>query len=255
VGDRPVWGRIDDPTCAELLLAEGRPHLEDLLSRSNVRLVLLNGAAVVRQVRHTELAHLDEVGKIPLGGIMCQLFVGEGRGISYVGWSTNLQSSFGVSNEFKQRLARQVRELAAGTVSTAPRSAEAPVTVSGLAIDNDGFLRRGIKVSSKREFADLLLHWLQSSRTKTIADVGTYGRTAWIHVDLGSHAAVLNADTKRAAVEAYLERVRRLGPELPWRAIANNRGTINKIIVSDDPAQAAGWYLYLRKPLQQPEQL
>lgn len=60
---------------------------------------------------------------------------------------------------------------------------------------------------------------------------------------------------KGVGVAAYLEHVRRLGPDLPLRAIAGNRGTFNKIVVSDNPADAAGCYLYLGKPLEQPGQL
>ena len=63
---------------------------------------------------------------------------------------------------------------------------------------------------------------------------------------------MLNADTRRAAVAAYLEHVRRSGPELPWRAVASRGGTVSKVVFSDDLAEAAGWYLYLRKPLTQP---
>ena len=37
--------------------------------------------------------------------------------------------------------------------------------------------------------------------------------------------------------------------ELPWQVIANNRGTVNKVVITDSLAEAAGWYLYLRKPL------
>jgi hypothetical protein len=252
----PVWGKLNDRAAAELLLGEGRPHLEILLSRSNVRLVLLNGAAVVGQVSRTGLAQLQEVKQVPIGRTQCRLFAGEGRGISYVGWSTNLQSSFGVSTEFKQLLAREVQVLAAGLVAAqAPRQAKAAVSAPTGMVDDDGFLPHGLKVNGKREFADILLHWHQSSCTKTIGDVGNYGGTAWITVDLGSLQAVLNADTKRAAVATYLEQVGRIGPELPWQVIANNRGTVNKIVVSDDPAEAAGWYLYLRKPLNQPGQL
>jgi hypothetical protein len=110
-------------------------------------------------------------------------------------------------------------------------------------------------VEGKRELADVLLHWQQSSLAKTIGDVRKYGGTAWITVDLGGDIAVLNADTKRVGVAKYLEHVRRFGPELPWRAIANNRGTVNKVVFSDDPAEAVGWYLYLCKPLRQPRQL
>lgn len=252
----PVWGRLGDSASAGLLLAEGRPYLELLLSRSDVHLVLLNGAAVVRQVSRAGLAQLHEVKRIPVGSIVCRLFAGEGRGINYVGWSANLQSSFGISNEFKQRLAQEIQELVAGLVTTAdPEPAVAQVTTSGLKIGSGGFLPRGITVNGKRELAELLLHWHQSSRGKTIGDVGKYGGTAWITVDLGSHKAVLNADTKRASVATYLEHVQRLGPELPWYAIASNRGTANKVVFSDDPAEAAGWYLYLRRALKQPGQL
>jgi hypothetical protein len=252
----PVWGRLGDVDAAALLLAEGLPHLELILSRSNVRLVLLNGAAVARQVSGAGLAQLHEVRKIAKGSTSCRLFAGEGRGINYVGWSTNLQTSFGVSSEFKQRLAQEVKELAEQmALSPAPESAEEPVTPSGLEIDGGGFLPRRITVNGKREFADLLLNWRQSSHAKTIGDVGSYGGTAWITVNLGSHQAVLNADTKQAGVAAYLEHVQRLGPQLPWRVVANNRGTINKVVFSSDPAEAAGWYLYLRTPLAQPGQL
>jgi hypothetical protein len=252
----PVWGKLGDPTGAELLLAEGRSHLEVLLGRSDVHLVLLNGIAVVEQVRRVELAKLQEVSKVAVGSVTCRLFTGEGRGINYLGWSTNLQSSRGVSNEFKQRLAEEVRDLAAGLFTTADLvPAGAQVITSGLKLDSSGFLPRGITVNSKRELTNLLLHWHQSSHAKTIGDTGNYGGTAWITVNLGSHKAALDADTKGASVAAYLEQVQRHGPEMPWRVIANNRGTINKVIFSEDPEEAAGWYLYLSEPLTQPRQL
>ncbi len=252
----PVWGKLGDPADAELLLTEGRPQLELLLGQSNVHLVLLNGAAVVQQVSRVELAQLHEIKQIPVGRTMCRLFAGEGQGINYVGWSANLQSSFGISNEFKQRLTQEVQQLVAGLVTRAvPQPAEALVATSGPKIGSDGFLPRGITVDGKRELGDLLLHWYQSSHGKTIGDVERYGGTAWVTVHLGGHKAVLNADTKRASVATYLDHVQRRGPELPWHAIASNRGTVNKVVFSDDPAAAAGWYLYLRKPLKQPGQL
>ncbi len=113
----------------------------------------------------------------------------------------------------------------------------------------------GVKVSGKREFANLLRRWHDKSRAKTIGDVGSFGGTACITVHLGDHDVVLNVDTKRSAVPAYLDHVRWLGPDLPWRVVANNRGTVNKVVFSDDPADAAGWYHYLRRPLAQPGQL
>jgi hypothetical protein len=262
----PVWGKLTDRAAAALLLEEGRPHLETLLTRSNVHLVLLNGATVVEQLQNIGLARLREVKQIPKGNTTCRLLVGEGGGIQFVGWSTNLQTSFGVSNEFKQLLAGEIRELVEGLVPATPTQVktlvpatptqvEAPMNISDVEIDDDGFLPRGVKVSGKREFADLLRRWHDQSRAKTIGDVGSYGGTACITVDLGGDDVVLNVDTKRGAVTTYLDHVRRRGPDLPWRVVANNRGTVNKVIFSDDPADAAGWYHYLRKALAQPGQL
>lgn len=248
----PVWGKLSDPAGAQLLLAEGRPHLERLLSCSGVRLVLLNGATAVRQVSQAKLAQLDEVGKIPVAGTTYRVLAGEGPGISYLGWTANLQASFGVSNEYKQRLAQMIREQASRLAGTAPGPTKAPAAGVLAETGGSGLLPRGLKVQDGRELADLLLHWYRSSSAQTIGDTGRYGGTAWVTVVLGGHEAVLNAGTRRAAVAAYLDHVRRFGPGLPWRAVASRSGTVSKVVFSDDLAEAAGWYLYLRKPLTQP---
>lgn len=250
----PVRERLADRAAAMLLLEEGRPHLETVLTCSNVRLVLLNGATVIEQVERVGLAGLREVKKIPRGKTTCRLVIGEGHGIRYIGWSTNLQTSFGVSNEFKQLLAAEVKELLEPLIPETQSQVEAPMRTPSIEIDGEGFLPRGVEVSSKREFASLLGHWHEKSQ-KTIGDVGSFGGTACITVHLGDHDVVLNVDTKRSAVAAYLGHVRRLGPDLPWRVIANNRGTVNKVVFSDDPADVAGWYHYLRRPLAQPGKL
>ncbi len=251
----PVWGKLTDRGAAALLLEEGRLHLETLLARSNVHLVLLNGATVVEQLQNIGLARLREVKKIAKGNTTCRLLVGEGHGINYVGWSTNLQTSFGVPNEFKQRLAGEVKELVEALVPATPTQVAAPMSTPDIEIDDNGFLPRGVRVTGKREFADLLRRWHNQSQAKTIGDVGSFGGTACITVRLGDHDVVLNVDSKRSAVATYLDHVRRLGPDLPWRVVANNRGTVNKVVFSDDPADAAGWYQYLRTPLAQPGQL
>ncbi len=251
----PVWGKLTDRGAAALLLEEGRLHLETLLARSNVHLVLLNGATVVEQLQNIGLARLREVKKIAKGNTTCRLLVGEGHGINYVGWSTNLQTSFGVPNEFKQRLAGEVKELVEALVPATPTEVGAPMTTPDIEIDDNGFLPRGVRVSGKREFADLLRRWHNQSQAKTIGDVGSFGGTACITVRLGDHDVVLNVASTRSAVATYLDHVRRLGPDLPWRVVANNRGTVNKVVFSDDPADAAGWYQYLRTPLAQPGQL
>ena len=138
-----MWGRLADRAAATLLLEEGRPHLETLLTRSNVHLVLLNGATVIEQLQRIGLAGLREVKKILKGNTTCRLLIGEGHGISYVGWSTNLQTSFGVSNEFKQLLAGEVKELVESLVPAMPTQVEAPMKTPDVEIDDEGFLPRG----------------------------------------------------------------------------------------------------------------
>jgi hypothetical protein len=80
------------------------------------------------QVREAKLAQLHEVTKIPVASTTCRVVAGEGRGINYLGWSANLQNSFGVSNEFKQRLAQMIQELAAGLAEAASKLTQAPAT-------------------------------------------------------------------------------------------------------------------------------
>jgi hypothetical protein len=74
--------------------------------------------------------------------------------------------------------------------------------------------------------------------------------TAWLHIDLGPYV-VLNADTKRAAVEAFL-RDSGDNPERRWRVIANAQGRINKVLPYLETDVAPGWYASLTRPLARP---
>lgn len=105
----PVWGGLDE-TVKQELLVDGLPHLRALLNFGSTELVLLNGRAVLAQVGEVGLVDLTQCGTMPLGDRTCSLYLGESDGIRYVGWSTNLQSSFGVSNEFKERLAEWIAD-------------------------------------------------------------------------------------------------------------------------------------------------
>ena len=107
----PIWGRTEDRV-REQLLAEGLPHLRALLNFGSTHLVLLNGRQVLTEVETVGLVKLVGSGTLPFRDQTCSLYLGEGEGIRYVGWSTNLQSSFGVSNEFKDRLAGWVAGVA-----------------------------------------------------------------------------------------------------------------------------------------------
>lgn len=230
----PVWGDITDRGMRRTLLDDGVPHLRAQLEHDNVRLVLLNGRSVLKQVVETGLATLEEVDSLARNPYPCRLYYGESRGVRWVGWSTNLQSSPGVSNEFKARLAASVAELCQD---------RRPDT----ATTGDGFIPRGSRVGSKEELAKLLDAWLRSSDAATIGDVGSFGGSPWVHVALEVHEVVLNADTKRHAVERFVHDLP--GQPQPWMVIANRRGRINKVLPYPAAAPLAGWYAYLRQPL------
>lgn len=109
----PIWGGLEERTREELLV-DGLPHLRALLKFGSTRLVLLNGRQVLTQVEAVGLVDLAQCGTMAFGERTCSLYQGKRAGVRYVGWSTNLQSSFGVSNEFKDRLAGWVADVTSG---------------------------------------------------------------------------------------------------------------------------------------------
>ena len=237
----PAWGGISDRRIKHALLDDGGPHLEAQLTSENIGLVLVNGRSVLAQVKELGLVDLEEVARLPLGRGSCRLYRGTGCGIRWVGWSANLQSSWGISNKFTQRLGAWLAESCAAASSfTAPA---APLRAS--APDADGHLPRGFRVHGKSELMEVLREWLSRSRAATIGDVGSFGGRAWLLIDLGGEEVALNADTKRSAIETVVSDSA-TDPESPWRIVANNRGRFNKVLPGLDPLP--GWYAYLKRP-------
>jgi hypothetical protein len=107
----PIWGRIPDKSVRLALLDDGVPHLRHQLKRHQIHTIILNGRQVLQQVQDADLVELVTVGQLTLGSRSCQLATGESNGIRWVGWSANLQSSFGISTEFKARLRGWVAEV------------------------------------------------------------------------------------------------------------------------------------------------
>jgi hypothetical protein len=240
---QPIWGRITDPDVQTVLLEDGVPHLRAQLARENVRLVLVNGRQVLKQVVAVGLVKLEEVGRLPLGTSNCALYVGTEGGIRWVGWSTNLQSSFGVSTAFKQQLGEWLASVCAlQPASLSPLSPMTPATS-----DAAGHLPQGLRLSGKRELRDTLQRWLSQSSAETIGDVGGFGGRAWLAADINGFEVVLNADTKRAAVERFVH-ASASEPDRSWRVVANRRGRINKVLPDPKGSPLPGWYSYLTQP-------
>jgi hypothetical protein len=115
-------------------------------------------------------------------------------------------------------------------------------------VDSAGHLIRGTKAQDKRELSLILQAWLVASDAPRI---GTgRGQQPWIFIRLGGgRTAVLNADTKRAAVDEYVRDVQARGADVPWNILPNQRnGKLNKLSFRVDRKSTPGWYCYLTEP-------
>jgi hypothetical protein len=101
----PVWGKLRADQKRRLTV-DGLPFLLEQLKAHDLKLLLVNGSGAARAlgslVRVTGSARLDGA-TVEIGVIDAVLVVS---------WSTNLQSSFGVRNVFRSRLADNVAALA-----------------------------------------------------------------------------------------------------------------------------------------------
>ncbi len=111
----------------------------------------------------------------------------------------------------------------------------------------------GTEVATKAELAELLRTWLRTTNEPTIGDVAQYGGRPYVHVRLGEVHVVLNADTKRAAVERYLAAVDAHGADLPWQVV-QGRAKVNKVVY-EGMDTSAGWYAYTTPELEAPRWL
>ena len=72
----PAWGKLRDPGTRRLLLEEGRPHLQRLLTLPILQVVVLNGRSVIDDVMQLGLCALREVASVPRDRDTCRLLVG-----------------------------------------------------------------------------------------------------------------------------------------------------------------------------------
>jgi hypothetical protein len=233
-----VWG--DLPGSSRLrLLEEGVPHLLDQVRAGSTRLILLNGRQVIDQVEAVGLVKLSPIGRIEVRSVKGTLVEGQREGVRYLGWSTNIQSSRGVTLEFR----RQVAAWLATCVQSPGGSEER--AMAHAAIRPDGYIE-DTRVRGKAEFHQLLSDWLRVADARTIGDGGTYSRRASIIAELESgHEIRLNSDTKRDAVAEYVDYAARHGVSTPWSVVANRNGKRNKVTYRADGAVSRGWYCYV----------
>ena len=107
------------------------------------------------------------------------------------------------------------------------------------------YIDPGTTCQSKAEFASVLQRWLEhEDREAVIGLPSTYGGKPLVRVDLDGQVFHLNGDTRDEGVKAYLDLVRRDGPDLRWHVVANQVGKVNKVAFGDPPAPVKYFYLY-----------
>jgi|SRR5665213_1604968 len=103
----PVWQRLSEDVKAKLI-EDDRDFLMEQLKNEGIKLVLLNGRSVINQVQNMGV-QLFKKAPETLGKLKSDILTGVHANATYIGWSTNLQSSFGITNEFKLALAQRVK--------------------------------------------------------------------------------------------------------------------------------------------------
>ncbi|HET6252380.1 MAG TPA: hypothetical protein VFE47_32135 [Tepidisphaeraceae bacterium] len=104
----PTWGNLRPGSLRKRLVEEDAEFLAQQLRQPNIRLLLVNGRGAIRQLRRSPSIDitLDECKRINESAVQpTVLFSGlVFNRVRVVGWTTNLQSSFGVTDELRRSL-------------------------------------------------------------------------------------------------------------------------------------------------------
>jgi hypothetical protein len=112
----PTWSKLRPAAIRKKLIAEDAKFLANQVQRANLHLLLVNGSAVLRQLCRSmaydleleEIKSIEGYAKVPTRLFAGQIF---GR-VRVAAWSTNLQSSFGVTTELRDELPNRITAIA-----------------------------------------------------------------------------------------------------------------------------------------------
>lgn len=216
--------------------------------------VLVNGISVVASLRRAGVVDTFDEDILAYengparGGL--RVFRAVAESVSFFGWNRPLAGALAARGRarlvdwVKQCLGERTakRRLPAAAERSRPPGRPRP--------NEDGFIPVGTVVHSVGELGEVLADWLLGSNRPTIGDIGAFGGSALITVRLDDAEFVLNRDTKRSGIEAFLDAAARAGgaARLDWRVTAGRRGKINRVTYRPDDAPTPGWYAYLSKP-------
>lgn len=97
---------------------------------------------------------------------------------------------------------------------------------------------------TKSRFHSMLRQWIEDTNDETIGPEGIRGQTPWIHVRDGSTLFFLNADTRRKAVETYLQFVALHGDNIAWTIVPSQRGNMTAVAYGPEVIRHKPFYLY-----------
>ena len=111
----PTWGKLKPASLRRRLIAEDSEFLSKQLKQERLQLLLINGSGVLKKLRREFSNELQIELKGSIEGLTRQatelyaerIF----ERIRVVAWSTNLQSSPGVTNALRQELPKRVAAL------------------------------------------------------------------------------------------------------------------------------------------------
>ena len=234
----PVWNKIPSRGVRRRLIERDREFLRQQLAQESIRLVLMNGRRVMREVEQLGVQLEPEPLTLTAKSTF-EMMTGTLDGTVFVGWNLTFPNG-GISHARREQIVQVVADL--GAPLRPPANAEEGTVTS---------IPKDTTVNTKEELVTLLRDWL-STGEKTLGDVGSFGGKPWVGIQRGETEIVLNADTKRAAVQEYLSYVAENGADSPWPVVANQRGTVNKVVFRAEGVATPGWYAYTTKSLPSP---
>ena len=97
---------------------------------------------------------------------------------------------------------------------------------------------------TKAVFHQRLRDWLENSEDAVVGPEGVDGRTNWVFVRDGVNVFSLHADTRRSAVDEYLQMVTLHGDDLRWEIVTSQRGNETAVAYGPEPVRHISFYLY-----------
>lgn len=105
------WGELT-PDQKKILIEDGRSFLEYQLDSDSLKMILLNGRTVIDSFKEWSDVELNKTQFEIRQGKNIDIVTGMYKNrVRIIGWSVNIQSSFGVSKEDIERLASKVQNL------------------------------------------------------------------------------------------------------------------------------------------------